>query len=346
MTHKVQFHWDLKDFELFINNEDDDILSETFSASSNGVSHVWRIKLRLNSTNTPRPRKKQKYGIFIQLMDNPVDKPISLQFHFELLDFEDCLFSKTFTAIRTFGKDNLMWGFADHIRYDTVFKTLQFSERIRIITFLEFKDSSSSFYSLQGYPSYEAKLFKQYKVQKYTDLIIQCHGKLFKTHKLILLAASSAFETLLLDKNNEISSSPLTILPMNDISPDVLEDVLEFIYTGKVILDYGKAKDLLQAATKYKLTDLTDMCLCKIESHVSVSTAVEIMTLFDKYGGSGKEYFKGNLMSFMKANLTDVMNSTGWKEIMIKRGFVPNNLAVHLSHQADLCQILFLGEFQ
>lgn len=316
MAYKVQFQWVLRDFTPFeiknLRNESvqNDILSPIFSASSDETSHLWQIKIKY--------QEKQAYNISIKLMDDPVQKPVSVQYHYEFLDFEDSVFYKTYTALRTFGSNAISYKISDSFTYDMLFKkSVSFTQNIGIRAFLEFKDLNSDFYNLHGHQSYESKLFKQYKKQKYSDLSIMCEGKLFKAHKLIIGSASPIFESLLQDINSESSSN--STLTVDDISSEIFEDILEFIYTGQVFMDYEKAKNLLKGAEKYQLVDLKDMCLCKIENSLSVSTAVEILTIFDEFGSFRMEYFKKKVMNFIKANIADVTSGPAWKGVMLKR---------------------------
>lgn len=173
--------------------------------------------------------------------------------------------------------------------------------------------SSSNSWSFHDYHSHESKLFQQYKEQKYCDLAIICGEKIFRAHKVILASASLVFESLL-----EENCSGTLIL--SNTSPVIFKDLLEFVYTGKVLLDYKKAKNLLEAGEKYSMFDLQGMCLCKIESSLSVSTAVEILTMFDKCGNSyGKQNLRKRIMEFIKTNIAAVVRSDGWKAIMMQR---------------------------
>lgn len=318
MAYKVQFEWVLKDFTLFkLKNEGvrEKILSPIFSASSDETSHLWQIQLYCNNDID---EESQPNKIVLASMDNPVQKPVSLQYHFEFLDFHDSVFYKTYTALRTFESHHKSWMIPNGFTYDMLFKqSTSFTQNITIRAFLEFKDPSSNLYSLHGHQPYEAKLFKQYKKQKYSDLSIICEGKLFHVHKLMIGSASPIFESLLEDAN--YSNSVLLSLTLDNISSEVFEAILEYIYTGQVFMDYEKAKSLLKAAEKYQLVDLKDMCLSKIENSLSIPTAVEILTIFDEFGSFRAAYFKKKVMNFIKTHFADVIITPAWKGIMLKR---------------------------
>lgn len=330
MTHKVQFTWDL--LEDFAHFRPESIVYKTFSASPDKTSRLWQVALVLIGDEV----EKKGCNIILSSMDNPSQNPVSVQFHFEFLNSNNVVFYKSFTVIRTFDStsheisdNDRSWGWKGLFTYDLLFKiSKNFTKNIRIIAFLEFKDASSDNFILQTYPSFEDKLFNQFKNQKYTDLLIACGGKTLKAHQLVVGTASPVFEALLNVKKEENGE---TVLTVDDVPPDVFEDMLEYFYTGRITMDYVKAKNLLEPGTKYELTDLLDMCLCKIDNSLSVSNAVEVFTLFDKYEGPKRSYLKKRVMTFIKANMGGVVNSPAWNTIMLQRADLMDKLIRFIS---------------
>jgi hypothetical protein len=85
------------------------------------------------------------------------------------------------------------------------------------------------------------------------DFVFKCGGKAFPCHKVILCARSSVFKGMLARDWDEAKKGEATI---EDVEPEVLEMMLEFIYSGEVAAMEGRAKELLYAADKYGLGDL------------------------------------------------------------------------------------------
>ncbi len=50
-------------------------------------------------------------------------------------------------------------------------------------------------------------------------------------------------------------------LTMSNISSDVLELLLEFVYTGSLIIDSANAKTLLEAANKFQFNTFCKVCV-------------------------------------------------------------------------------------
>lgn len=48
---------------------------------------------------------------------------------------------------------------------------------------------------------------------------------------------------------------------MSNISADVLEQLLEFVYTGSLVIDSANAKTLLEAANKFQFNTFCKVCV-------------------------------------------------------------------------------------
>lgn len=140
MVYNVQFKWELNDFTRFIEKSTNNngsvkrITSKSFSAGVDDMSHSWRIGITLKNDT-------KQIGIHLHLMDKPIKKPVSVQFHFELLDLDDSAFYKTFTRLHTFGKGHLSsCGVSNVLFRNLIFeKSHRFTRPIKIVAFLEFK---------------------------------------------------------------------------------------------------------------------------------------------------------------------------------------------------------------
>jgi len=100
----------------------------------------------------------------------------------------------------------------------------------------------------------------------HANFVLKCGGKSFPCHKVILCARSSVFKRMLAGGWDEAKEGEATV---EDVEPEVLGMVLEFIYSGEVTAMEGRAKELLYAADKYGLEDLVR----------TVSSSSHMMTL-------------------------------------------------------------------
>ena len=75
--------------------------------------------------------------------------------------------------------------------------------------------------------------------------LVAKEGKEFRAHRNMLSAASPFFGKLL---QSYLKEKDEGVIRFEEISESILEDVLEFIYTGSVEINEGNAKDLIIAA--------------------------------------------------------------------------------------------------
>lgn len=83
----------------------------------------------------------------------------------------------------------------------------------------------------------------------------------------------------------ETGSGEKLELQMTNISADVLDMLLEFVYTGSLVIDSANAKTLLEAANKFQFNTFCKVCVsflgrnshrpphpcCSIQLHYSIS---------------------------------------------------------------------------
>lgn len=73
----------------------------------------------------------------------------------------------------------------------------------------------------------------------------------------------------------ETGSGEKLELQMTNISADVLEMLLEFVYTGSLVIDSANAKTLLEAANKFQFNTFCKVCVSFLgrNSHCLTSSA-------------------------------------------------------------------------
>ena len=83
--------------------------------------------------------------------------------------------------------------------------------------------------------------------ERFCDVTITVKGKEFKTHKVVLAAASPFFLTLLTSDMRE-SNEQLIRIKLEEATASVMEDVLKYVYTGNVSVTDERAHDLFATA--------------------------------------------------------------------------------------------------
>jgi speckle-type POZ protein len=111
-----------------------------------------------------------------------------------------------------------------------------------------------------------------------SDVTFNVRGRKFAAHKNILAMRSPVFAAMFLHPTKEMLSGQVEV---EDIDPDVFQEVLRFIYCG---LTQSSAMDvmapaLLAAADKYLLEDLKMYCETHLIRQMSSQNCLNILTL-------------------------------------------------------------------
>lgn len=131
----------------------------------------------------------------------------------------------------------------------------------------------------------------------YSDVKIIVGNKEFPAHKSILAARSRVFSAMFAHNMKEHLENTVTI---NDVDPDVMSEVLRFIYTGKASKLESMGKDIFTVADKYVLDGLKVICEEAIAASLTVNNVTETLYFGDyhkseKIMQSAREFFLTNV---------------------------------------------------
>ena len=104
--------------------------------------------------------------------------------------------------------------------------------------------------------------------------------KEFKAHRNVLSAASPFFFKLL---QSDMKENREGIVRFEEISGAVMEDVLEFIYTGTVEVTQENVEDFIAAANYLLIPGLKTVSGRFLEEHMSESNCVSTFYFAEKY---------------------------------------------------------------
>jgi len=147
--------------------------------------------------------------------------------------------------------------------------------------------------------------------QNLTDVTLQCQGKEFKAHKLILAAASPVFEAMFQEGTKEHEDNYVNI---EDIDSDIFDVFLRFLYSGQVDQLAEICLDLLVAADKYDVQPLREICIQHMATNISVDNAVEVLALAERHS---VEPIKSLALQFIKTNFANVVESDSWISLLL-----------------------------
>ncbi|KAG9508484.1 Protein roadkill, partial [Fragariocoptes setiger] len=144
---------------------------------------------------------------------------------------------------------------------------------------------------------------------EFSDVIIHADGREFHAHKNILSARSPMFRGMFSHDMKEMRQNRVE---EPDIKPDVLEEMLRFIYSGKAPNLDKLAEDLLSASNKYQLDRLKILCEEALSTNLSVETAADVLIIADMYNAT---QLKSQTIEFIMNHASDVIKTDGWNTI-------------------------------
>lgn len=148
-----------------------------------------------------------------------------------------------------------------------------------------------------------------FQTGKFSDIKIKVSSKEFLVHRCILSLASEVFERMFLSDMIETRSN---IIEINDISDDICEEMLRFIYCNEIKHLDINALDLLYAADKYAIENLKTLCIQTLIETFTFETAAEMLIRANIYNS---KLLKDNLLLFIKNYSKEVFATEQWKQL-------------------------------
>jgi len=119
-----------------------------------------------------------------------------------------------------------------------------------------------------------------YSNKDLSDVIIICGNKKFECHKIILSSRSPVFKAMFTSNMKEQNAGSVEIKNMN---PEVLENLLQYIYNCEASNIDTLTKELIAAADQYQIEKLKELCEVKLCQNMTVENCIELLGLGDIY---------------------------------------------------------------
>lgn len=161
----------------------------------------------------------------------------------------------------------------------------------------------------QGEFSELGVLEKLFEDKKFSDAQIMVGDRVFNVHKCILDARSDYFSAMF---GSEMKEKRENEVKIKDVSHEVMQEVLRFIYTGRANnLEILKA-DLFIAADEYNIEGLKTLCEDALIRDLRVENALDLLVFADQYNsGSIKEA----AMKFFNVHRKQIVSLKGTKAV-------------------------------
>ncbi|XP_074099182.1 speckle-type POZ protein-like [Cotesia typhae] len=276
--HTILYEWKINEVTSLIEStETEDCVKLTSPAFSTGakLQDSWCLELKINERDGSESTKKY---LSAYLQPNNGDKQVRIKYSLFIHDKNK---KKHFVRRNSQVFDDL-----DGCGFDLVELENLLSQKEEFL----FNDTLTVCIKLTVYDNDDETLtnsskrkladdFQQLLESKIgSDVLLNVGDQKIYAHKSILIARSPVFASILIngidDKKNELTIS--------DFSPEIIEKMLQFIYTDQIIDLDSDAKDLLQIADKYQLQALKELCEESLCKSITIDNAVDIMVLAEK----------------------------------------------------------------
>lgn len=212
-------------------------------------------------------------------------------------------------------------GYFEYTRRDLLINHLAPSDELQILLELNMtfdtvtKSTLSRPPLIESKPNEVARDFEQFfrdSTKKHSDFLIETSGgQEIQTHKVVLIARSQFFAAMLEPHTEESQNSRVKF---DDIDVEVMNEVLMYMYSGKSPNLKEMAPDLLPVADRFALTGLKDMAEQVMRTCFSIDNVCRILLLADMHGARD---LKQDAMSFLAQNSTAVIQTDGWRQMII-----------------------------
>jgi len=144
----------------------------------------------------------------------------------------------------------------------------------------------------------------------FADVNIVCDDKTIRCHKNILGARSSVFRAMFQHDMKENKNGEVII---SDLEYSTVNDMVRYIYSGRVDDINTKAAALLSAADKYDLKDLKSLSERSLMDGLGVEQALDILILADLHKAT---QLRERAVQFFLSHKNEVFSQVDWKKKM------------------------------
>lgn len=151
------------------------------------------------------------------------------------------------------------------------------------------------------------------------DVCLQVGQEVITAHSIILSTRSPVFKAMLSHSMKEQSSRQVEIC---DLEASAVRRMVEYMYTGKVAAVLGDNEPtvaLLQAAHRYQVKGLVDLCVAAVASNLKLETSADRLMLAEHIGIDSLKRDCLSMMVTSTAHVREVQHSEAYRHLRSKR---------------------------
>lgn len=319
----LNFTWTIEDAQFYLEKKSGTLRSSCFPVNEDGVGpaqHKWYLRVDFGAINV---------GLHLHVTSDKND-PAVAEYSLAIRDKDGKSINTHRSQKNTLfklrrgkdGKKDASSGWDDFVRHNVlselesrylpdgkltfICELKEFQSRVNLTgkdPVHQYKFPASIFAQ-----SFETMLF----CERFSDVTLIVEEKEIKAHKIVLAARSPVFDAMF---NNTMKENLESRVVIEDFSYDEIQELLRYIYTGKVPKLQEQTNRLLVMSDKYDLTKLKTMCEQALGANLSIETAGGMLILADTYDAA---QLKAHAMQFILSNATAAMETEQWKVELVK----------------------------
>lgn len=125
------------------------------------------------------------------------------------------------------------------------------------------------------------------KEGKLCDVAIQVQGVKLKAHRVVLAGSSPYFQAMF---TGDLEESRMPVVTIRDISPHIMELLVDYCYTSTIEITEENVQDLLPASGILQLTWVRDACCEFMKHQLDFSNCLGIRSFADTHGCPELQY--------------------------------------------------------
>lgn len=143
------------------------------------------------------------------------------------------------------------------------------------------------------------RLKQQKDAGRFCDVVLHVQGRQYQAHRNVLAACSPYFDSIL--KVHHIVKEQLTITCQNH---EAFQLLLNYMYTGNVVIDKNNVSELLKLANHFLVSKLKNYCAEYLDRYLDVTNCLSVKELAEKYNMPA---LVKNAAHFLHSNVTEVL---------------------------------------
>jgi len=122
------------------------------------------------------------------------------------------------------------------------------------------------------------KLKAQREQGRFCDVTLYVEGKQFRAHRNVLASCSPYFDSIL--KMHRTVKERLTVTCQNS---DIFQCLLNYMYTGSVVIDKNNVTELLRLANHFLVAKLKSYCAEYLDRYLDITNCLSVKEMAEKY---------------------------------------------------------------